>query len=128
MDLKAVRNGDFAIISANIDFASARGLADLIDGFDFAGDEQRCSEIYFGVIQQCRRPGAVETTALNLLVANFYAHYAHRDCGHMPTGAEAVPYDRLARELRAALVRLTPAQKAGIMSIISHDEAFQPRG
>ncbi len=111
-----VRDGDFAAIPATVDFASACDLADLIDGYDLVGDEQRASEIYLGVIQQCRRPGAVQASPLDLWIALFYAHDAYRQAGSLPTGDEAVPYDRLARELRAALLRLSAAQKAGIMT------------
>jgi hypothetical protein len=108
--------GDFAAVPANIDFASSGALADLVDGFDLAGDEQLASEVYWRVMQQCRRPGAARVTALDALIANHYAHYAYGEAGQPPTGGEAAPHDRLARELRAALLRLTSKQRAGILA------------
>ena len=125
MDKKRYVDGDFAAIPA--DHRTLRAPAtwrDLIDGYDLVGDEQRASEIYLGVIQQCRRPGAVQASPLDLWIALFYAHDAYRQAGSLPTGDEAVPYDRLARELRAALLRLSAAQKAGIMTLIWREEAL----
>lgn len=113
--LADVHGGDFTAIPASIDFASVRDLADLVDGSDLAGGGERCCAIYDRVMRALRQPIPCRQSPIDLWIAVDFAHRGYRDGGIMPVGGdELVKHNALARELRAALVRLTPSQKTGI--------------
>ncbi|HEY1979293.1 MAG TPA: hypothetical protein VGH13_04340 [Xanthobacteraceae bacterium] len=114
-----VRGGDFAAIPTDIGFESAARLAHLIDGYELTGGFRPCSAIYGRVMNRLRRGEPTDATALDLWVALFWAHRGWRHSGTAPAGVELVALDRLAAELRAALLALAPDQKAGLLAAMS---------
>lgn len=114
--VERVRRGDFAAIPADLDFATAGGLALLIDGYGVAGGLGPCVAIHDTVLERCLEEDRSGATALDLWIAIFFAQRRTYRQGPPPEGGELNALDKLVAELRAALLALTPRQKAGIMA------------
>jgi hypothetical protein len=121
--IESARAGDFAAIPADLSFASGVKLAHLIDGYAVAGGTAECAAIANRISAELRETGKTAASALDLWIAYFGEHRRYRHFGHPPHKADAEPLDKLAQALRCALFRLSPRQKAGIMSIVQPKEA-----
>jgi hypothetical protein len=114
--VERVRRGDFAAIPGDLDFATAGGLALLIDGYGVAGGLGPCAAIHDRVLERCLEEDRSGATALDLWIAIFFAQRLAYRQGPPPEGGELSALDKLVAELRAALVALSPDQTVGIMS------------
>jgi hypothetical protein len=114
--VERVRRGDFAAIPADLDFATAGGLALLIDGYGVAGGLGPCAAIHDRVLEHCLEEDRSGATALDLWTALFFAQRRTYRHGPPPEGGELNALDKLVAELRAALLALAPRQKAGIIA------------
>jgi len=123
--LTKVAHGDFAAIPWNPTFEEASELALLIDGYEVAGTVEKCIKISNRVAADLRRMGRTRASALDIWLALHGQQHAHAFAGYPPTDEDEHLFDELVRVLRAALMGLTPKQRAGIMSIIRAEKASQ---
>jgi hypothetical protein len=126
--VERVRRGDFAAIPRDLDFASAGGLALLIDGYGVAGGVGQCAAIHDRVLQRCLEDDRSGATALDLWISIFVAKRRAYRQGPPPEGGELNALDKLLAELRDALLALAPRQKAGIMAAMPAPLTPQLRG
>jgi len=122
-----MRAGDFIAIRAGLHFENSVELAHLIDAYELTGGSGRCSSILRRCLEHCSAGYDCGASALDLWIAIFYAHRGHRHAGTRPDGEERLALDRLARELRAALLALKPRQKAGIMAALRNQPRLEDR-
>lgn len=117
--VEGARAGDFAAIPTDFGFDSSAELAALIDGDQLTGGFGPCGAICWRVMDRLKTGSPSGATALDLWVALFNIHKRLQQTDDWPTGAELVTLDRITSELRAALLALSPKQKAGILGAMS---------
>ena len=120
-----VRGGDFAAIPPKVLFIEASELALSIDGHAVAGGVARVQAICNRVVEELRREGRTCASPLDLWIALFGLQRGHCHAGLAHTDEDEQRFGELVRILRAALVALTPKQKAGIMSVLG---TYKPLG
>lgn len=116
-----VRAGDFAAIPTTpVTFLEASEVALSIDGYAITGSVARVQEISNRVVEEFQRTGRTRASALDLWLALFGQQRAHCHAGMAHTDADEQWFAELVRYLRTALLALTPAQKAGIISVLGN--------
>lgn len=120
-----VRAGDFGAIPTKVTFMEASELALSIDGHAVAGGVARVQAITNRVVEEIRREGRTCASPLDLWIALFGQQRGHCHAGLGSTVEDEQRFGELVRVLRAALIALTPKQKAGIMSVLGR---YKPLG
>ena len=123
-----VRHGDFAAIPEVMSFQDACEFASLIDGFELVGGILESFAIGNRVVGDILRFGRTRASALDTWIAVHGWCQAHRRSGVAPTEEDAILLRRLVGHLRVCLNGLTVKQRAGLMSIICRQDAFESRG
>ena len=120
--IKKVRAGQFAAIPTNMNFAEASELALVLDGYALTGGFTECMKITNRITFEMRMSGGTTASALDRWIALFGQQRGYCFSGYAAEGQSLHEFGLLAKALRAALLKLKPSQKAGIMSALRSEK------
>ena len=112
----------FRCIPEMVSFEEGREFAFLLDGFQVAGGMLASFAVTNRVVGDFCRYNRPRASALDMWVALYSWHRAHKR-GGLPLDCEdEVLNQRLVGHLRVALKRMNGRQRAGIMGVLRHAE------